>query len=178
MVFLYVLLAWGLKKLPLHRIFLISIAFLFIVVTLLQHEYFSHSRIRWDQARLMKVETGLVTQLHVEGNHTKYSYALKTGNLTGKQGFLPSGLNYKCYVQKYTLDTDSKVLAFTQGIDNILQKKIENPKIYKSSKNSKISRVKNNLDKLTHNDEYFSPIYNLVGKKAFVGSFCADEDKK
>jgi len=35
-----------------------------------------------------------------------------------------------------------------------------------------IPRVKNNLNLLVYNQHYFSFLYDLVGKEAYVGSWC------
>jgi len=81
----------------------------------------------------------------------------------------------ECYVQEYTLDTDCKVLKAAQNLEDFIDKKlIKNKKPYNVLKKS-IPRAKNNLDKMVYNQRYFSFLYDLVGKEAYVGSWCLEK---
>ena len=62
-------------------------------------------------------------------------------------------------------------------LDKQSQRAIENPRVYGSKKNYSLPSPKKHLDELKYNDEYFSPIYNIVGKKAYVGSWCEAKKK-
>jgi hypothetical protein len=100
--------------------------------------------------------------------------AVKDNNFSGYNES-PTG-DYKCYIYDYTLDTDSKFLQFTQGLNEKIENKIlENPGIYGGRKPQGQPKIKNNLDKLELNERYLSLPYKLVGKNAYVGSFCPFE---
>ena len=61
------------------------------------------------------------------------------------------------------------ILNLEDYIDvNILEKK----KPYLVNKKEGFPKVKKHLDNLIYNQEYFSFLFNFVGKRAFVASWC------
>jgi len=67
------------------------------------------------------------------------------------------------------------VLKAAQNLEDFIDKKlIKNKKPYNVLKKS-IPRAKNNLDKMVYNQRYFSFLYDLVGKEAYVGSWCLEK---
>lgn len=160
----------------LNKGFFILLFLILSHMTIIQRDFNMHTNLRWLQGKRMMVDTGYVSGLYVDGVFSKYSYAISNDDYTGRYGYTSRGTTYRCFVSKYTLDTDSKVLNFLQGFDNFLQKYTKNPKIFDSKKIHGLSRPKNNLDNLMYNSEYSSLLYNLVGKKAYVGSWCLSDD--
>ncbi len=154
------------------------LVFLVIAVhgLLIQHEFMSHTRLRWKQAVAIQKETGYVNSIFVDGVYAKYFNAKKKGDYTGKESGDPPGKTL-CYVLKYNVDTNTKYQKIMKWLDKQSQRAIENPRVYGSKKNYSLPSPKKHLDELKYNDEYFSPIYNIVGKKAYVGSWCEAKKK-
>ncbi len=145
---------------------------LIVVMSILhQHEFFSHSRLRWQQAMLIQQETGVINGIYVDGTYAKYFNALSEGDYKGEVGSEPTG-DYECYVQEYTMDTDSAAFHFGQWVDKTSQRLVENPDVNEAKRSTELPKIKNNLDKLVHNESYFSLENYLVGKEAWVGSWC------
>lgn len=145
-----------------------------VMAVLHQHEYFSHTRLRWKQAIYLQHDTGYVNSIFVDGTYGKYFAAKKVKDYTGGvSGDLPG--EYKCYVLKYTLDTDMPLFGAATWIDQITKRYIGNPEIYNAKRNRKIPSIKKRLDELSYNEEYFSPIFNFIGKRAYVGSWCDEK---
>ncbi len=149
-----------------------SVLILFIAISFfLQIDFFQRTRLSWQQASLLRDKYELVTNIYLLGPYDKYMYAVKNNNFDGYDK-LPSG-EYKCFVYNYTLDTDSQVLKVFERVDDHLDKgMLKNPRIYEGRKPSGQPRIKNNLHKLEYDQQYFSFLYNPIGKKAYVGSFC------
>ena len=137
-----------------------------------QIDFMSSTKAVWEQAGKISQQTGLVTGIMSDDVYAKYFNAKKQNDYTGLISTMPAGGNYKCYVQQYSQDTQSPVLASLTMINDALERKFENPRIYESKKRDGIPRVTKHLGELLYNQEYFSPAYNLVGRKAFVGSWC------
>jgi hypothetical protein len=146
-----------------------------IMSVLHQHEYFAHTRLRWEQARKLQWDKGFISSIFVDGTYAKYYAARKTGNYTGDASGDPPG-EFNCYVQKYTKDTDSGFFKMASWVDQTTKEYVKNPEIYNAKRNRKIPTIKKHLDELSYNEEYFSPIFNLVGKRAYVGSWCYEKD--
>jgi 4-amino-4-deoxy-L-arabinose transferase-like glycosyltransferase len=147
---------------------------LFLLSAILNYQYMTIQRIKYRQAGQLTELTGLVKQIEVDDTYLKYMYSLEINDSTGLKGSKPEHLDYVCYVRDYTLNTDRSVFKLVDSAEEFLKKFTDNPKIYQR-KNIPTNRIKNNLDKLVINDEYFSPIYSIIGKRAFVGSWCEPE---
>ncbi|OGC47651.1 hypothetical protein A2886_02615 [candidate division WWE3 bacterium RIFCSPHIGHO2_01_FULL_42_13] len=150
---------------------------LIIVISVLhQHEFISHTRLRWQQAMLIQQETGIVNGIYVDGTYGKYFNALSEDDYKGEVSGESAG-EYECYVQEYTMDTNSIAFHFGQWADKTSQRLIENPDIYEAKRSTELPKIKNNLDKLIHNESYFSLESYLVGKEAWVGSWCKTDSQ-
>jgi hypothetical protein len=154
--------------------FFATILFIFISFSL-QEDFFLKTRLGWQQAKMLSEKYHLQTNIYLLGPYEKYQKAVKDDDFSGYNDS-PTG-DYQCYVYDYTLDTNSKILNYGENINHQLSSKlIKNPEIYHGRKPQNQPKIKNNLDKLEINQEYISPLYNIVGKKAFVGSFCPPKD--
>ncbi len=175
-VFIPLLLLISLKlSVPLSKVSKITLAFMVFATIVLTHEYFAVQNLKWNQALALQKDTGLKAQIFLDGTYTKYVSAVERNDYTGLVDLVPGGLSYKCFVEDYTLDSGNFVSRITRGFEAIRERYMENPKIYNCKKLEGMPRIKNHLSELLYNREYFSLLYNLVGKKAFVGSFCVEE---
>ena len=144
----------------------------FIVFTL-QWEFSSKSRLMWKQAWALSEKTGLVTQISLNDTYINYIITQKQNDFTGL--IERTSFEKKCFVQDYSLESESKLLMATQNLEeyidaNVLEKK----KPYLVNKKEDQPRAKKHLDALIFNQEYFSFLLNTVGKRAFVASWCVD----
>jgi len=171
-ILLIVIIGIATDKVKFSKVAIVGFVILFTITGILQKDYYSQTKLRWSQATKIHKLTNLTNQIYVDGTYRKYARALKMNDFTGVRSAKAGGHEYMCFVQKYTLDTNSKILKITQGADEFFKQYIKNPRVFGSRKPQGFPKVKNNLDKLIFNDEYFSPLYNLVGKQAFVGSWC------
>lgn len=147
-----------------------------VVITLfLTHEYFTVQRLKWKQVYALQEITGLKTGIFLDGTYTKYMRAQDKVDYTGLIGTMPTGLEYTCFIYEYTLGTDSLVFTSFKLADDFLQSYFDKPKVYERKKPAGFPSIKKHLDELVFNEEYPNPIYNLVGKRTFVGSFCVFE---
>lgn len=142
-----------------------------VLAVLPQHEFMSHTRLRWEQALNIQGTTSYVTSIFVEGTYAKYFGAVKTGDYTGSQSGDPKG-NHVCYVEKYTVEQGNLYFKFSNSVDKLFKKHFDNPDVYGARRNAGLPKIKKHFDEVLYNEEYFSPIYNLIGKTAYVGSWC------
>ena len=161
----------SLHKLNAKKLYVITALFIFFSFSL-QYEFFNVTREKWAQAFKLQEITGLKTGIKVNNEYLRFNYTNKESFRNNKNS-KPVGVEYKCFVQDYTVETNSRFLMFLQKVDNLTMTYIKNPKIY-DFKRENLPNIKKNISKLIINKEVKSPIYNLVGKKEFVGSWCLD----
>lgn len=147
----------------------VLIAFITLV---LQFEFMQVSGLKWRQAGEIQVSRQFVTSVHVSDVFTKYSNVQKQKDYTGLISMMPKDLKYKCYIQNYTLEPDKGFFAALGNLNELAGNYVKNPKITESKKTGNLPNIKKHMTELIYNQEYMSPLYNLVGKKAFVGSWC------
>ena len=148
-----------------------ALALIGVVAVLHQHEFYTQNRLRWQQAYAIQHERGIINSIYVDGTYAKYFNAVSEGDYKGEISGEPA-TDYECYVQEYTVDANSAWSKVAEWVDDITQSFTENPDVYNAKRNTGMPRIKNNLDKLIHNEPYFSPENILVGKEAWVGSWC------
>lgn len=137
----------------------------------LQWDFYAKSTLMWKQVDKLRETTGLSTEIDFNDTYIKHTAVRETGDFTGLMSIRGS-FDKKCFVQYYTEDSDIKFFKTLQNLNTkISEKLIENPRPLDVRKKT-VSRVKNNLDSLLFNESYPSVLYGLVGKKAYVGSWC------
>jgi len=152
---------------------LCTLLFIFISISL-QWDFSSKNRLLWKQAHTLSKDTGLTTQIDVNDIYTKYMNSVKENDFSGKSS---SGeFIKKCFVQKYSTDSDSFFWTKVEEFENIVNERVGiKRKPYGSLKREGISRANKNRDKFLYNEEYTSILFNIVGKKTYVASWCIQE---
>jgi hypothetical protein len=147
---------------------------LFMFVSLaLQIEFVFRNKLIYLQWEKVSIETGRMSSVYVNDTYRNYALAIKSNDYSGLID--RNAYGYKCFVQSYTTDSGWGFVNTLESYQEKIEKNfVENPRPYESSKKQGISRAKNNTDKFMYNQEYHSLLYRLVGKKAFVASWCVD----
>ena len=125
----------------------------------------------WEQAKALSEKTGLISQISLNDTYTNYIITQKENDFTGL--IERKSFEKKCFIQDYSVDSNSKVLEYILNLEdyidgNILEKK----KPYLVNKKEGLPRVKKHIDNLIYNQEYFSLLFNIVGRRTFVSSWC------
>lgn len=153
---------------------ILTTALMIFVSVALQWEFSTKNRVKWQQVRELSRATGYVTQIELNDTYIDHIVTQQKNDFTGlieRKG----SYDKVCFVQEYTLDGDGVWLQKAQDLEDLIDKRlIEKKKPYQVSKKN-ISRAKNNLGRLMYNERYFSFLYDLVGKQAYVGSWCVEE---
>ncbi len=136
-----------------------------------QMDFINQTKLMWRQAIEIQNRTKYVTKIDLDSVYSKFYNAKGKNDYTGKVAQEAGGTPV-CYVQQYTTSSDSLYSKSWNFINEGIENLIENPRIYRSTKSKKGPDIKKSLEKLWYNEEYMSPMFNLVGKKAYVGSWC------
>lgn len=154
------------KKIVSDRKVIFSAALLGIISIFLTWDYSVTNDLKWRHAGMLRRTKGLVSQVDLNNTYTAYAKTRKAEDFTGQID--TKSFEKTCFIQDYTLDSNSQLMA---RLEDFQERFIDNPKPY-NSKKKQTPRVKNNLDKLLYNEQYYSPLYSLVGKKSYVGTWC------
>ncbi len=157
------------SKLP---ITLIVLLFVFSTFAL-THEYIVQTRVRWLLAEELRNVTGYTTQIYVDSTYGKYMNSVIRKDFAGLDSGDPIS-DYVCFVDNYTLESPGSIYRAISTVDGLLEDVLTKPRVYESRKVQGLPKIKNNLEDLMINVEYRSLLYNLLGKRSFVGAWCED----
>lgn len=135
----------------------------FIIVKSLKHQIYES---------LLADSTINVTErdIYIDDTYSKYLYAEEQEDYEGSGQNLPVGLVHKCFIQQYT--SDGPFTLFIKNLEDKVEKRIENPSVYGATPPIRNIRISKHLNELNRTEMYFSPLYSIIGKTAFVGSWC------
>ncbi len=154
----------------------IAVVLLVFISVALQLEASSIGKLKWKQVMALSQETGLATQIYHSGTYINYIVTHRENDFTGLIDRHAS-FTSKCFVREYILEDKS---VARDALENLQEKFdgtfLENRRPYGALKKDGISRANNNLDNFIYNEEYRSLIFNPVGKRAFVASWCVNAD--
>lgn len=144
------------------------------ICVLLNLDFLISTQLKWQQADQLKALTGYKKEIFVSGNYSKFLYVSSQKDYSKLTSNLPRGLSYRCFVGKYTTDSNFILLSILKKLDTsrTFNSLLLNPSLHKSDKTRNFRAAEDNLSELMLKQEYVSPLYNLVGKKVYVGSFC------
>ena len=165
------------------KAFVLFFVFNLSFIILLTIDFMSTQNVKWYQAKLIQQRENIVTTVYVDGTFARYSHTVRFKHPSEVTSSLPLGLNYRCFVQKYSKlsnpDSKNLLLKFLTRTENsrTLNKYITNPVKSDILTTPRIRNIDKNLDNLIFNQEVKSPLYNWIGKKVFVGSYCFESSK-
>ncbi len=169
------LLIFIVKELNVRKISTAITVLILIISLVLTYEFYAVRTLQTKQVEALMQQTGNVSTIYSFDTLRVYHEAMLLQDYAGDRYDEYEHSNIECLVQQYTVDQQYSILAeLSKKADEVLSKKIENPKNYGYSKRE-LSWIKNNLDILIFNEEYFSPLYAATGKKAYVGTYCPEK---
>jgi hypothetical protein len=152
-----------------------SIVLLAIISLTLQWDFSAKNTLMWKQLDNLRQKTGLSTQIDLNDTYTNHITVRESGDFTGLESRKGS-FDPLCFIQDYTTDSSYPLSMKVESLGRVISSKgLENPRPAEVRKKT-LPRIKNNLDSLVFNEEYSSVLYGVAGKKAYVGSFCVEND--
>ncbi|MCA9302259.1 glycosyltransferase family 39 protein [candidate division WWE3 bacterium] len=155
------------QKYSKHLFVAVSILFVFITFALSLDDI-QIKRIKWEQAQKISEKYLVSSQIYVDDSYIKYvieNNFFETGTHLDFSGL------YRCFVDDYTIDQNIKATRMLSLLNPERPIFLKNPRIFESRKPN-LPNIKKHTKEIELNKEYTSIIYNLVGKKAYVGSWC------
>lgn len=157
------------------KYYLLPILLIFIISLFLNIEFFNSNKIKWAYAQEIQKERELSTEVFVNGAFTRLHTNLKYKDPKDVKRPVTVGIKWECFAQNYTIENENILNKLLKRFENsrTINKYIINPKIPDSNDTPRIREITKNLDKLIKQERYFSPVYNIIGKDAYVGIYCA-----
>lgn len=145
--------------------------YVFISTTLVL-DYTHTIKLKWLTAEAITKQTGIKSKIYVDGTYTKYQSAKKTKDFTGLT-YINTTENYLCYVDNVKVQNISeienilnktnvfldKILGETQGVKGLKEK-------------TKNINTEEKDKKIFYSQEFYSPVYNLIGKESVIKGWC------
>jgi hypothetical protein len=149
-------------------------SFLFLMIIIfLNVDFYKSIEKKWSQSIFIKNTTGKNGEIFSTGSFFRYMNALENKPEDLKSSSYRG--NYKCYVVRYITGEENYLV---QKLNNQKLPKlgfIENPTFSNTGLQINIPKINKFSDKLIEVEEYFSPIYNILGRRTYILSFCEDE---
>jgi hypothetical protein len=157
--------------LNLNKLTIFISSLLCIYILFLNIDFHNSIKLKFEQTILINEKTGLRSEISTQGSISRF---LNSRNVNPKD--LDNVINYgktKCYIiRSVTGGENFDALLNSKLLNNSYLRNptfkyannfIETPKLEKFQKNIILKK------------EYSSPIYNFIGKRVFILSFCTDE---
>lgn len=153
-----------------------AILLLIVFTTILTADYFASEKTKWLVGELLQKEKNTKTGIFVSGVFTRHHNATKFEHPWDIKSAIPQGLNYKCYVQKYSVTSESPIYRVLHRLENsrTLEKFIYNPTIVDSKLTAGVVPINQRLHKIEKSHEYYSPLYYLIGARSFISQYCVE----
>ena len=152
---------------------------LIIFSVFLAQDYYAATTEKVRQADLIKNDRGLKTKVFVNGAYTRWEYVGNKSNFPYVQSPIPPGLKYECFVESYSKSDNNHNLLYLLLNRLANSRKVQNVfppvKIVDAKSTAGVVRIEQYKKHIVINKEYPSLIFNLMGKEAYVGSFCLDK---
>jgi hypothetical protein len=150
-------------------IFLCSITFL------LTFDYYKKYQLKWMFAGRVSKEVGVDKhRIFVDSTYEKAIYMDLLNNFKGIYPARSGDIEMFCFVQEYQGQDENILNNLLNSFEQkrVVKTYLKNPKI----ENSELLKEKRNsfdfTDILFYDEEYPSPIYNILGKTTYVRAFC------
>ena len=137
-------------------------------------DYFREQKLKWNLASRLNGAGISSNNIYLNNNYTKYANIEFTHNYNGEKPAMPGDFNPDCFIQNFSKQESNFLNNFLNNLEKrrFVARYFKNPQIVgfgyaKSSTNSYSKK-----DIVYFDEEYKSPMYNLIGKRMFIRAFC------
>lgn len=142
---------------------------------LLVYEFTQNNQRRWEASRKIKLETGILSKIFVNGAYSRYISSQKIKDFTGNI-YVDTNAQYLCAAQTLFIGSseNNKINVSLTKLSKTVTKLLGKPdKIsLKSPSALGIPKAKDNYKNIYYRESYLSPLYNVVGYKVEVQGWC------
>ncbi len=139
-------------------------------------DYHAENKLKWSLANKISEESGIKRyDIFIDQVYASTVQMEETNNFKGMYPARPQNYRPFCFIQEYSIQNESNfIYKFIKFINNksITHKYFK----FESMDIDPWNREKRNKydteDVLLYDEEYITPIYNLIGKKMYVRAFC------
>lgn len=134
-------------------------------------DYFNLTSLQWNQA--FKLNRDL-TKIQLNGTFQRYVAVKDKKDFSSIKSNISQGAKYNCFVQAYSTVSDKKrfsiFMKMTRNLDS--RYNLKNPIIDGASKQKGTVDIKSQKEFLTFSERYTSITQTLIGRDAYVGTYC------
>jgi len=174
---MYVALSAQERGFSVHWTTMLMTLFICIVTFFLSFHHYRETQLKWELAdKLMNVGVGKY-QIFIDNVYARAAYMELMNNYDGRYVAKPENYNPICFVQEYVKQQSNVLNSLIVYVNNraIVRKYFVNPTVLNAGLLRERSNHFDSTDILLFDEEYTSPVYNLLGKKTFVRAFCTQE---
>jgi hypothetical protein len=160
-------------KITFSKFSLIIPSLFLLIVVFLNIDFYRSISVRWKLSDNLKNMTGLEGEIFTVGSFYRFTKAQSLSPKDYKSSTYRGG--YKCYVIRH-VSGENNILTKWIGNNKIPKLGyIDNPTFSNTGLKIKIPKDTFYLQKVIQIEEYNSPIFNLIGRKTYILSFCEDK---
>jgi hypothetical protein len=144
----------------------------YLYILFLNFEFHNSTYYKWKQGIEINKATGLKAQILLSGAFSRYLNAIEKApeDLIRPVKF---GVQ-KCYVIRHVQESDNFIIKFLE-LKVFNNKYINNPVFSNVSNINELPKSRDYLKNSIFVDEYFSPMFNLLGQRTYIVSYCLEE---
>jgi hypothetical protein len=134
-------------------------------------EFHNSIKLKFEQTLMLNQKTGFKSAISTHGSISRY---LNSKDINPEE--LDNVLDYgkvKCYVIRNSTGGESFDKFFNSRLLN--NNYLRNPTFKFANNFTDIPKLEKFQSNIIYKNEYFSPIYNIFGKKVYIITFCTDE---
>ena len=149
-----------------------------LMVFLITYNYYKCTQVKYNLAdNLIENQKVERYQIFLDMIYAKSSYLEKKNNFDGRTPSDPQDYNPVCFVQEYTRQHQNILNTVLSYIESraLFTKYFPNTYIVDAGLfKDKSKRFNSTTETLFYDEEYPSPVYNLLGRSTFVRAFCVN----
>ncbi|MBU0534874.1 glycosyltransferase family 39 protein [Patescibacteria group bacterium] len=163
-----------------HWTTILMTAFICVVTFFLSFHHYRELQLKWKFAdKLMAMGVGKY-QIFIDNVYARTAYMELINNYDGRYAAKPENYDPICFVQEYVKQQSNALNSLIVYVNNraFVRKYFANPTVLNAGLLKERSNHFDSTDILMIDEEYPSPVYNLLGKRTFVRAFCTEPIQK
>lgn len=171
---IYVVLKAQEKGFRVNKICIFMALFICSITYLLSFHYYRDTQLKWKLAnKLIDMGVGKY-EIFIDNAYARATYMELKDNYDGRYAAKPQNYRPLCFVQEYIKQDKNLINLFITYVNNraVVRKYFSNPTVLNAGLLKEKSNHFDSTDMLIFDEQYSSPVYNLLGKKTFVRAFC------